>query len=152
MYGDVIMEIDWSVGEILKALKTNGLDENTLVIYTSDNGPWLNYGNHAGLTGLLREGKGAMWEGGARVPAIMRWPGKIPQGFVSNQLTATIDILPTIADITGADLPEKKIDGISFKSHLFGESIKSPRDEYNYYYVGELVAVRQGKVEIDLPA
>ena len=151
MYGDVIMEIDWSVGEILKALKTNGLDENTLVIYTSDNGPWLNYGNHAGLTGPLREGKGAMWEGGARVPAIMRWPGKIPQGFVSNQLTATIDILPTIADIVGADLPKKKIDGISFKSHLFGESIKSPRDEYNYYYVGELVAVRQGKWKLTFP-
>ena len=151
MYGDVIMEIDWSVGEILKALKTNGLDENTLVIYTSDNGPWLNYGNHAGLTGLLREGKGAMWEGGARVPAIMRWPGKIPQGFISNQLTATIDILPTIADIVGAYLPKKKIDGISFKSHLFGESIKSPRDEYNYYYVGELVAVRQGKWKLTFP-
>ena len=151
MYGDVIMEIDWSVGEILKALKTNGLDENTLVIFTSDNGPWLNYGNHAGLTGLLREGKGAMWEGGARVPAIMRWPGKIPQGFISNQLTATIDILPTIADIIGADLPKKKIDGISFKSHLFGEAIKSPRDEYNYYYVGELVAVRQGKWKLTFP-
>ncbi len=151
MYGDVMMEIDWSVGEILKALKANGLDENTLVIFTSDNGPWMNYGNHAGSALPLREGKGAMWEGGARVPAIMRWPGKIPAGTVSDQLAATIDILPTIVDITGANLPKKKIDGLSFKSHLFGESDQSPRNEYNYYYAGELVAVRQGKWKLTFP-
>ncbi|MBT3675293.1 MAG: sulfatase-like hydrolase/transferase [Candidatus Marinimicrobia bacterium] len=151
MYGDVMMEIDWSVGEILKALKDNGLDENTLVVFTSDNGPWMNYGKHAGSALPLREGKGAMWEGGARVPAIMRWPGKIPQGIISDQLAATIDILPTIADITGADLPEKKIDGLSFKSHLLGNSDKTPRNNYNYYYAGELVAVRQGKWKLTFP-
>ena len=121
MYGDVIMEIDWSVGEILEALERNGVDENTLVIVTSDNGPWLNYGAHAGSTGPLREGKGTMWEGGSRVPCIMRWPGRIPAGTVSGKLAATIDILPTIAAVTGAPLPDKPIDGVSFEATLKGE-------------------------------
>lgn len=151
MYGDVMMEIDWSVGEILKTLKANGLDENTLVIFTSDNGPWMNYGNHGGSALPLREGKGAMWEGGARVPAIMRWPGKIPAGVVSNELAATIDMLPTIVDITGANLPKKKIDGLSLKDHILGQSDQSPRNEYNYYYAGELVAVREGKWKLTFP-
>ena len=82
IYGDVMMEIDWSVGELIKALKRNSIDSNTLVIFTSDNGPWLNYGKHAGSTGPLREGKGTMWEGGSRVPCIMWWPGGIPAGIV----------------------------------------------------------------------
>jgi len=83
-YGDVIMEIDWSVGQILKTLKKHKLDENTLVIYTSDNGPWLSYGDHAGTAGPLREGKGTTWDGGQREPTIMRWPGRIPAGKVCN--------------------------------------------------------------------
>ena len=101
LYGDVIMEIDWSVGEIIKALKKNNIDKNTLIIYASDNGPWLNYGEWGGSAGPLREGKGSMWEGGARVPCIMRWPGKIKPGQIIPSIASTIDILPTIAEISG---------------------------------------------------
>ena len=151
MYGDVMMEIDWSVGQIMKALSENDLDDNTLVIFTSDNGPWLNYGNHAGSVGNLREGKGTMWEGGSRVPCIIRWPEKIPKGLVSNQLAATIDILPTIAAVTGAQLPEYPIDGINIESIMYGDSINNPRKEYYYYYSGELIAVRRGKMKLVFP-
>ena len=151
MYGDVIMEIDWSVGEILKSLAKNDLDENTLVIFTSDNGPWLNYGNHAGTAFPLREGKGTMWEGGSRVPCIMRWPGRITAGSVSHQLAATIDILPTIAAITGADLPARSIDGVNIQAILKGDTRATPRDEYYYYYGGELIAVRKGKMKLVFP-
>jgi arylsulfatase A-like enzyme len=134
MYGDVMMEVDWSVGEIMKALKKNGLEKNTLVIFTSDNGPWLNFGNHAGTTGGLREGKGSSWEGGQRVPCIMRWPGVIPQGEICSQLASSIDILPTLAAITGASLPEKKIDGVSILPLMLGDKTASPRHEFFYYY------------------
>ncbi|GIS54885.1 hypothetical protein Ct9H90mP29_19270 [bacterium] len=113
LYGDVIMEIDWSVGQILEALKINEIDENTLVIYASDNGPWLNYGEWGGSAGPLREGKGTMWEGGARVPCIMRWPKTINSGRINNKIAATIDIYPTIADIVGHKKFKNKIDGVS---------------------------------------
>ena len=99
LYGDVIMEIDWSVGQILDALESNEIDDNTFVIYASDNGPWLNYGKWGGSAGPLREGKGTMWEGGARVPCVMRWPNRIEANRVSSNIAATIDILPTIAEI-----------------------------------------------------
>ena len=92
-----MMEIDWSVGQILDTLKRHSLDENTLVIFTSDNGPWLSYGDHAGRTGGLREGKGTTFEGGQREPTIMRWPGHIPAGTVCHEPAMTIDLLPTIA-------------------------------------------------------
>lgn len=134
MYGDVMMEIDWSIGEIMKALKKNGLDNNTLVIFTSDNGPWLNFGNHAGTTGGLREGKGTSWEGGQRVPCIMRWPGVIPEGDICNKIACAIDILPTLASITGAPLPDKKIDGVSLLPLLLGDKTASPRHNFYYYY------------------
>lgn len=134
LYGDVMMEIDWSVGEVLKALERNGLEKNTLVIFTSDNGPWLNFGNHAGTTGGLREGKGTSWEGGQRVPCIMRWPGVIPEGQICNQLASSIDILPTLAAITGAPLPEKKIDGVNILPLMKGEKDAAPRHEFLYYY------------------
>ncbi|MBC8182184.1 sulfatase-like hydrolase/transferase [candidate division KSB1 bacterium] len=151
MYGDVIMEIDWSVGQIMKTLENNGLEENTLVIFASDNGPWMNYGNHAGSADPLREGKGAMWEGGARVPCIMRWPGRIPAGSENKNIAATMDILPTLAAITSAPLPEKKIDGVNILSLLEGDSKQNPRDSYFYYYAGELRAVRQGKWKLYFP-
>ena len=151
MYGDVIMEIDWSVGEILNALSDNDLDDNTVVIFTSDNGPWLNYGNHAGSAFPLREGKGTMWEGGSRVPCIIRWPGRITAGSVSHQLAATIDILPTIASITGAALPARPIDGVSIQAILEGDTSATPREEYYYYYGGELIAVRKGKMKLVFP-
>ncbi len=150
-YGDVIMEIDWSVGEILKTLKKFGLDENTLVIFTSDNGPWLNFGNHAGSVGPLREGKGTAWEGGVRVPCIMRWPGHIPEGKVCDKIAATIDILPTLAKIAGAPLPKKKIDGVNILPLMKGEENANPRDHFFYYYGGELRAVRQGRWKLVFP-
>ena len=130
MYGDVMMEVDWSIGEIMKALEKTGLDKNTLIIFTSDNGPWLNFGNHAGTTGGLREGKGSTWEGGQSVPCIMRWPGVIPAGDICNKLSSSIDILPTLAAITGSPLPEKKIDGVNILPLMLGEKDANPRHEF----------------------
>ena len=134
LYGDVMMEIDWSVGEIMKALSENGIEKNTLVIFTSDNGPWINYGNHAGSTGGLREGKGTTFDGGLRVPCIMRWPGRIVAGVVNNKLVSGIDILPTLADLSGAPLPERKIDGVSLKAIIDQEPNATPRKYFLYYY------------------
>ncbi len=125
MYGDVIMEIDWSVGRIMQTLKKHGLDNNTLVIFASDNGPWRNYGNHAGSVGPLREGKGTMWDGGCRVPCIMRWPGKIKAGTVCTKMAATIDLLPTIAAIAGTPLPKRKIDGVDIRPLLTADTHNS---------------------------
>jgi arylsulfatase A-like enzyme len=151
-YGDVMMEVDWSVGEILKALERNGLDKNTLVIFTSDNGPWLNFGNHAGNTAGLREGKGTSWEGGQRVPCIMRWPGVIPEGEICNQLASSIDILPTLAEITGAALPENKIDGVSILSLMRGDKSAEPRNEFLYYFqANALEAVQRDFWKLVLP-
>jgi arylsulfatase len=145
-YGDVIMEIDWSVGEVMKALKRCGLEKDTLVIFTSDNGPWLSYGNHAGSAGPLREGKGTCWEGGTRVPFIMRWPGKIPAGKTSDAMFMTIDLLPTIANLVGADLPKHKIDGLNVWPLIAGEKgAKNPHEAYfSYYEQGQLQAVTSG--------
>lgn len=151
--GDVLMEIDWSVGEILRALSVNGLDENTLVIFTSDNGPWLSYGSHAGSAGPLREGKGTSWEGGVRVPFIARWPGKIPQNRVSAIPTMTIDLLPTIAGLVGTPLPEKKIDGKDIWPILKGDAqAKSPHEAYYIYYANnQLQAVLSGRWKLFFP-
>ncbi|NVK50550.1 MAG: sulfatase [Cyclobacteriaceae bacterium] len=140
LYGDVIMEIDWSVGEVLNKLEELGLDKNTLVIFTSDNGPWLSYGGHAGLTAGLREGKGTSWEGGIRIPAIFKWPGKIHEGKVIDNPAMTIDILPTLAEITGVSLPDRKIDGKSIWPLLQGKEIE-PRPYFAYYNQNELQAV-----------
>lgn len=145
LYGDVLMEIDWSVGEIMKTLEKNGLDKNTLVIFTSDNGPWSNFGDHAGSTGGLREGKGNSFEGGQRVPCIMKWPGQIPSGTMCNRLASTIDILPTLAAITNSPLPEKKIDGVNIYRLMVGEESANPRETFLYYYrKNSLEAVRKG--------
>jgi arylsulfatase len=151
MYGDVMMEIDWSVGEILKCLKTHGLDNNTIVVFTSDNGPWLNFGRHAGSAYPLREGKGSSWEGGVRVPCIVRWPGKIPAGSVCDRIAATMDLLPTFAAIAEAPLPERKIDGVNILSLLQGDKHANPRDHLFYYYGRQLQCVRQGKWKLHFP-
>ncbi len=153
LYGDVIMELDWSVGEILRALRDNGLDENTLVLFTSDNGPWLAYGDHAGSAEPLREGKGTAWEGGLREPCILRWPGKIPANTVSDAFWMSIDILPTIAHLTGAELPKHKIDGLNVWPLLAGEpNAKNPHDAYWLYYANnELQAVTDGRWKLVFP-
>jgi len=151
LFGDVIEEIDWSVGKIIKALKKNGIDENTLVIFTSDNGPWLLYGDHAGSAEPLREGKGTGFEGGFRVPCVMRWPGRIPKGKRCDKLTATIDILPTVAALARAE-PPGNIDGKDISPLLFGKpSAKSPHDTYYYFEGYNLRAVRSGKWKLVFP-
>lgn len=152
LYGDVMMEVDWSIGEIMKALERNGLEKNTLVIFTSDNGPWLNFGNHAGNTAGLREGKGTSFEGGQRVPCLMRWPGVIPAGEICNQLTCAMDILPTLAVITGAAVPDKKIDGVNILPLLRGDTSASPRHDFYYYYQqNSLEAVQRDYWKLILP-
>lgn len=151
LYGDVMMELDWSVGEILKALKDLDLEENTLVILTSDNGPWINYGNHAGSTAGLREGKGTTFEGGNRVPCIMYWKGKIEAGTVCNKLATNMDILPTLAEISNAALPTKKIDGISLVPLINGEN-KDVRNFFSYYYrKNDLEAVTDRRFKLVFP-
>ena len=146
LYGDACMEVDWSVGEVLAALKRNGVDDHTLVIYTSDNGPWLSYGNHAGSAGPLREGKGTCWEGGTREPTLMRWPGKIPAGTRCDAMMMTIDLLPTIARLCGAKLPEHKIDGLDVWPLIVGKwGARNPHDGYAFYYEdNQLQAVTSG--------
>jgi arylsulfatase A-like enzyme len=145
LFGDVVMEVDWSVGQILQALKRNSLDENTLVIFTSDNGPWLSYGDHAGSAGDLREGKGTMFDGGCRVPCLMRWPGKIPSNTVCDIPAMTIDVLPTIAKLIKACLPQHPIDGRDIWPLMADEvDAKSPQEAYYFYWGNELHAVRRG--------
>ena len=151
LYGDVIMEIDWSVGQILDALKSNGIEDNTLVIYASDNGPWLNYGKWGGSAGPLREGKGTMWEGGARVPCIMRWPEIISPGQSISNIASTIDIYPTIANILGDKIERYANDGVSLVPLLNGEKNSNPRNELYYYYGEKLIAVRKGKWKLVFP-
>ena len=152
-YGDVVQEIDWSVGEVLKAAKAAGPDEDTLVIFTSDNGPWLSYGNHAGSAGKLREGKGTVWEGGVRVPFLARWKGTIPAGRVQSAPAMTIDLLPTIARMAGAGLPRLPIDGKDIGALLRCEAgAKNPHSSYWFYYgTNELQAVRSGRWKLILP-
>lgn len=152
LYGDVMMEIDWSVGQVMKALKENGVEENTLVIFTSDNGPWLTFGNHAGSSGGLREGKQTSFEGGQREPAIVCWPGVVPAGTVNNKLACNIDFLPTFAAITGASLPNKKIDGVNILSLFKGDENANPRNHLYYYYnKNSLEGVRMGPWKLVLP-
>jgi len=152
LYGDVIMEIDWSVGQILSTLERLGIDEETLVIFTSDNGPWLSYGDHAGSALPLREGKGTTWDGGTREPTLMRWPGKIPAGKVCREPAMTIDIFPTIAGLAGAGLPEHTIDGKNIRPLLSGEpGAVSPQDAYYFYWGDDLQAVRSGRWKLHFP-
>ncbi|MFX0555602.1 sulfatase [Maribacter sp. CXY002] len=143
LYGDVIMELDWSVGEILKALEQNNLTENTLVIFTSDNGPWLAYGNHSGSAYPLREGKGTAWEGGQREPFIVKYPKEIKGGDILGTPVMAIDILPTIAALTDSKLPDATLDGKSVWKLLKGQTKSSPQEAYFFYYrVNELFGVR----------
>ncbi len=151
-YGDVMMEVDWSVGEINKALEKNNIADNTIFIFTTDNGPWLNFGNHAGSAGGLREGKTTSWEGGQRVPFIIRWPGKTPEGTVCNKLSCAVDILPTLASITNGKLSDNKIDGVDVTSLWTGDFKSAPRETILYYFgKNNLNAVRKGNWKLVLP-
>ena len=152
VYGDVIAEIDWSVGQILATLKKHGLDERTLVMFTSDNGPWLSYGNHGGSTGGLREGKGTTFDGGVRVPCVVRWPGKV-RAHTCTEPAMTIDVLPTVARLIGATLPDHPIDGKDIWPLMAGErGAKSPHEAYYFYYRrNELQAIRSGRWKLHFP-
>ena len=144
IYGDVIEEIDWSTGQLLDALRSAGIDRQTLVVFTSDNGPWLPFETHGGSAGPLREGKGTTWEGGMRTPAIFRWPGVVRPGIVTD-IGSALDMLPTAASLAGAALPPGRIvDGVDLSAPLRGSG-PSPRDTMFYYSDNELRAVRKNR-------
>ncbi len=155
LYGDVIQEIDASVGRVLRAIETNGLAKDTLVVFTADNGPWLSYGDHAGTAGPFREGKGTCWEGGVREPCIMRWPGKIPAGTTSDAMLMTIDLFPTIARLVGAELPKLAIDGRDVWPLLAGQpGAVNPHEAYWYYYESnqlQAIVSGDGRWKLQLP-
>ncbi len=152
LYGDVMMELDWSTGAIMDALRGNGLEENTIVLFFSDNGPWIAYGNHGGSTGGLKEGKETSYEGGIRSPLIVRYPKEIKGGQVINTPINGIDLLPTFAQLTGAKLPDKKIDGKDIFSQLKGEENSMAHDAY-YFYMNknQLEAVMTKQWKLVLP-
>jgi len=145
LYGDVIQELDASVGEILAALKATGIDDRTMVVFFSDNGPFLSYGAHAGRAEPLREGKLTAWDGGMRSPFIVRWPGRTPAGRVCPDPVVSMDLLPTIAGLIGAPLPSKPIDGLDILPILEGrDGARSPHEAIYFYAGEELQAVRSG--------
>lgn len=152
-YGDVMQELDASVGRILAALRRNRIDEDTLVIFTSDNGPWLSYGDHAGSTGPLREGKGTTFEGGVRVPFLARWPGHIPAGTVCSEPASTMDVFPTVAAVLRAPLSDLVIDGQDIWPLLLGrEGARSPHEAlFFYYHQNNLEAMRSGRWKLHFP-
>ena len=160
-YGDTIEEIDWSLGQILDALKQAGIDDDTRVIFTSDNGPWIesHLANsdgsdpYYGSAGPLRGYKMTTWEGGLRVPCIVRWPGRVPAGVVSQSMLCSMDLLPTFAHLAGASLPDdRKLDGQNIWPALSrtGEAQDHQRTFY-YYCYNHLQAVRQGRWKLVLP-
>lgn len=147
-YGDVIEEIDWNVGRIVATLRELKLDRNTLVVFTSDNGPWLPYFEDGGSAGLLRGAKGSNWEGGVRVPAIFSWPGTVTKSVVT-EMGSELDLLPTFAALAGATVPrDRPIDGVDL-SAVLKKGGPSPRKEL-FYYASRLVAVRQGSYKLHL--
>ena len=160
LYGDVMQTIDWSAGQVMATLDELDIADNTIVFFASDNGPWLNppdrmkqEGNlpwHQGTTGLLRGYKNTSYEGGARVPAMMRWPGQIPAEQVTDEIVASPDIYRTILEVIGADLPDHKLDGYNAMSFLSGKSESSPRNEYAYFRHGQLEAMRVGAWKLRL--
>lgn len=158
LYGDVVQTLDWSTGEILKTLQELNLDEKTLVVFTSDNGPWQNLPDrmlqrgverwYGGSAGLLRGAKATTYEGGLRVPGIIRWPGKVPPSRVSNQIVSTMDLFATITEICGGKLPDDRtIDGKNIWSHMTGES-DSPRETMYYHLGTNLQAFRKDNWKI----
>src|SRR4029077_4651963 len=155
LYGDVIEEIDWSVGQVMDALKRCGIEQRTWVIFTSDNGPWLSYGDHAGSAYPLREGKLTNWEGGTREPCIMRWPGNIVAGTESRQMLMTIDLFPTIARRIGVESPRHAIDGLDVWPIISGQpGAKNPHSAYWFYFESnqlQAVVSGDGRWKLQLP-
>jgi arylsulfatase len=151
LYGDVVQELDWSVGEIMAALRRHELDARTLVVFASDNGPFLSYGEHAGSAGPLREGKLTAFGGGVDVPCVMRWPGRIPAGRVTDELITTMDLYASFARLAGAMLPKTKIDGMALTPLLLGEKGAKGRESFWFYSGDELQAVRVGEWKLHLP-
>jgi arylsulfatase A-like enzyme/sugar phosphate isomerase/epimerase len=151
LYGDVVVELDWSVGEILRAIHENGIDDHTLVLFLSDNGPFLSYGDHAGSAVPFREGKLTAFEGGVRVPLIARWPGHVATNRMCSESISGMDLLPTLAKVIGAPLPTWKIDGIDLSPLLLGEPDAKGRETFAYYSGAELHAVRMGRWKLHLP-
>lgn len=146
LFGDVVEEVDWSVGQVLKTLKEQGLDENTLVVFTSDNGPWVVMDHHGGSAGLLHGAKATSYEGGVREPAIFRMPGTVKPGLVT-KIGSTLDLLPTISKMSGAALPDKIFDGYSILPVLKGENAR-PRNELIYYHGVNVFAARKGDFKV----
>ncbi|MCC7375556.1 MAG: sulfatase [Verrucomicrobiales bacterium] len=142
LYGDVLAELDWSVGQVLDTLRSEGLSRRTLVVFSSDNGPWLVYDHHGGSAGPLREGKGSTWEGGMRVPGIFWWPGRIKPA-VQHEMATTMDLFPTCARLAGATLPDRPLDGIDITPVLFGTGTVE-RKAFMYYRGATLYAARLG--------
>ena len=144
IYGDVVEELDWSVGQVIDAVRAAGVERNTLILFTSDNGPWLPFGDHGGSSGPFREGKGTTWEGGVRTPAIFWWPGTIKPGVVTD-LGSGLDLIATAASLSGAALPrDRVINGMDLSPALRGTG-PSPRNELFYYWDSELRAIRRGR-------
>lgn len=153
LYGDVIEEIDWAVGEILLYLKENGLSENTLVWFTSDNGPWIIKDELGGSSGLFRDGKGSTWEGGQREPSIVWWPGKIDGGQVNMEIAATKDIYTTVMRLAGADIPTDRIvDGRDLTDFLDFENSgnSTPQTFFYFGFNNTVFAVREGKWKLHI--
>ncbi|NCD69634.1 sulfatase family protein [Mucilaginibacter agri] len=151
-FGDEIMELDWSIGQILKTLREEKLADNTILIVTSDNGPWLNYGDNAGSSGGFREGKSTTWEGGTRVPFWLIWPSKVAAGGINSMLMTNMDLLPTIVAATGARLPKKQIDGVNFLPVWLGKIQTDPREVFFYYFgKNNLEGVRYKNWKLVLP-
>ena len=152
LFADVMAEVDWSVGEILAAVRKHRLEQHTLVIFSSDNGPWLSYGDHAGSAGPLRKEKVTTFEGGVRVPTILWWPGRIPAGTRCREPAMTIDLLPTLARLAGASLPPQPIDGKDIWPLAAGlPGARSPQEAYYFYWGNELQAVRMGNWKLHFP-
>lgn len=150
-FGDWVEEVDWSVGQVLDALRSQGLDKDTLVVFTSDNGPWLIKGTDGGSAGPLRGGKGSTWEGGMREPTIAWWPGHVPAGSVNDAVAGTIDLLPTFVSLAGGTVPASPvIDGRDITPILLGQSKESAREAHYYFSGYDLQAVRQGRWKLAL--
>jgi arylsulfatase A-like enzyme len=150
-FGDWVEEVDWSVGQVLEALRSQGLDKDTLVVFTSDNGPWLIRGADGGSAGPLRGGKGSTWEGGVREPTIAWWPGHVPAGSVNDAVAGTIDLLPTFVSLAGGTVPATPvIDGRDITPILMGQSKESAREAHYYFSGYDLQAVRQGRWKLAL--